>query len=289
MKPPEFDYESPETVAEAVELLSASSIEAKVLAGGQSLVPLLNLRLAYPDLLVDLRRIEGLRGIEASDDLVRIGAMTRQRELEFDKEAAERCPLLAIALAEVAHPQIRSRGTVGGSIAHGDPAAELPAVLVALDGSVSVQGPDGSRDISAADFYKGMLTTDLAANEILTSVEFPAAPLGAGAACVELARRAGDYAMSGAVAQVTVDSGQFATVRLALFGVSDLPVRERAIEQALIGEEATAERIVEAIEEVGVAREVSFPREGRMPEEYARHLAAVVAKRAIAKSLERAS
>ena len=235
MKPPEFDYAVPETVEEAVGLLSDTTIEAKILAGGQSLVPLLSLRLTYPELLVDIARIEDLDGIEVADGHVRIGAMTRQRTVELDPAVSESCPLLSDAVTQVAHPQIRSRGTVGGSIAHGDPAAELPAVLIALDGSVSVHGADGARTIEAADLYKGLLTTELDESEVLTSIDFPAAPPGSGAACVELARRAGDYAMSGAVAQITVESGRFEDVRLALFGVADLPIRESSIENALRG------------------------------------------------------
>jgi carbon-monoxide dehydrogenase medium subunit len=218
VKPAAFDYAAPTSLDEALQLLAANDT-AKVLAGGQSLIPLLNLRLAEPELLIDLRRVPGLNEIARQGNELVIGATVRQRQAERDPLVAEDAPLITAALAEVGHPQIRSRGTVGGSIAHADPAAELPAALVALDGRVIARGPGGERSIPAADFYLGFLTTALDDDEILVAVALPAAPPRTGAACVEIAQRAGDYAACGAVAQVTLDdAGTIAQARVALIG-----------------------------------------------------------------------
>ncbi|MQA75297.1 MAG: hypothetical protein GEU88_13305, partial [Solirubrobacterales bacterium] len=224
VKPPPFDYAAPDSIDEAVALL-AGELDATVLAGGQSLVPLLSMRLAQPDLLVDLRRIEGLDRISESDGHLAIGAMVRQLEAETNATVRARCSLLVEALAHVAHPQIRARGTVCGSVAHADPAAELPAVVVALDARIRVRGPGGERVVGAADLYRGMLTTSLAPGEVVTAVELPLDGDGDGAACVEVARREGDYAICGAVARVSSHGGAVAEARLALFGLADRPVR----------------------------------------------------------------
>jgi carbon-monoxide dehydrogenase medium subunit len=284
VKPPAFDYVAPETLDEAASALRDNP-DAKVLAGGQSLVPLLNFRLAQPALLVDLRRVPGLDGISSDDSHIRIGAMVRQRRAEESDVLAERCPLVGDALRHVAHPQIRSRGTVGGSIAHADPAAELPAVLAALDGRVRVVGSDGERWIEAADLYQSFFTTSLAPDEIVAEVELPAAPPRTGTACVEIARRAGDYAICGAVAQVSLaDDGAVAEARLALLGVGSRPFRARAVEAALAGAGP------EAIEDAAQAAD-----EGLEPladinssADYKRHLARVVARRALEQAMGRA-
>lgn len=284
MKPPPFDYEAPESMEDAVALL-ADDTEAKVLAGGQSLVPLLSMRLAHPDLLVDLRRISGLDSISHEDDTVVVGAMATQHDAETNHLLHELCPLIPDALRHVAHPQIRTRGTVGGSVAHGDPAAELPAVVVALDATVQVAGQGATRSIAGADLFSTTLTTTLEEGEILTAVEFPAAPPGSGAACVEVARRAGDYAMCGGVAQVTVADGSFSDVRLALFGISDTPVRIANVEQALNGGDASADAIAAATG--ATTDDVSLMGDARVDEDYARQLASVVAKRSLQTALER--
>lgn len=285
MKPPSFDYAAPASVEEAVALLGDDDRETKVLAGGQSLIPLLSLRLAHPDLLVDLRRIDALDAIEHERDRVVVGAMATQRDAETNHLLHELCPLVPEALANVAHPQIRSRGTVGGSVAHGDPAAELPAVLVALDATVRAVGPAGARTIAAADLYAGMMTTTLAEDEVLTAVELPVAPQGSGWGCVEVARRAGDYAMAGAVAQMTREGRSLTDVRLVLFGVSDTPARIGNVERALAGADATQEAIAEAAG--STADELKLMGDRRVDEEYSRHLACVVAKRALTAALER--
>jgi aerobic carbon-monoxide dehydrogenase medium subunit len=282
VKPPPFDYVAPKTLEEATSALG--NPDAKVLAGGQSLVPLLNFRLAQPALLVDLRRVPDLDGISSVDGHVRIGAMVRQRRAEESDVLAERCPLVGDGLRHVAHPQIRSRGTVGGSIAHADPAAELPAVLVALDGRVRAVGPDGERWIEAADLYQSFFTTSLAADEILAEVELPASPSRTGTACVEIARRAGDYAICGAVAQVSLaDDGAIAETRLALLGVGSRPFRARGVEAALAGAEP------EAIEEAAQAADDGLEplEDANSSADYKRHLARVVARRALVQALER--
>jgi aerobic carbon-monoxide dehydrogenase medium subunit len=285
VKPPPFDYAAPERLDEAVALL-AGDVDAKVLAGGQSLVPLLSMRLAYPDLLVDLRRIAGLDAISESDGHVAVGAMVRQLDAEASDAVAARCPLVVEALRHVAHPQIRARGTVGGSIAHADPAAELPAVAVALDARVRVRGPGGDRTVPAAELYTGTFTTSLGDGEIVCAVEFPVAADGAGAACVEVARRQGDYALCGAVAQVSTDDGLVADARLALFGVADRPVRATAAEaelrEAPVGE-------APGLAAGNVAGEISFRDDMQVPAGYRRQVAAVSARRAVARALEAAA
>jgi aerobic carbon-monoxide dehydrogenase medium subunit len=280
VKPPELDYAAPQTLDEAARLL-AGTPEAKVLAGGQSLMPLLNFRLAAPPLLVDLARVPGLGGVERSNGAFAIGAMVRQRRAERDRSLTEAVPLLREALRHVAHPQIRSRGTVCGSVAHADPAAELPAVLVALDGRVRVHGPGGSeRAVEARELYASYFTTTLEPEEIVTAVELPVAAPRTGAACVEVARRAGDYALCGALAQVTLDpGGAVADARVALFGVGATPVRASAVEEALRGERPDAERLAGAA--ARAADGLEPPDDMQASADYRRHLARVLSRRAL--------
>lgn len=217
MKPASFDYFRPTHVEEALELL-ADRPEGKLLAGGQSLVPLMNFRLARPDALIDLNGVQGLSGIEERDGALHIGAMTRLAELELATGPDRRRILLAAAARHVAHFQIRNRATIGGSVAHADPAAELPAVLLALDAGFHVRSPDAARVVAASDFFLGTFATALGADEILEAIALPAPqPVTWGFA--ELARRAGDFAISGVVCTATDEA-----VRFALFGVSDRPL-----------------------------------------------------------------
>ncbi|MFL5841658.1 MAG: FAD binding domain-containing protein [Thermoleophilaceae bacterium] len=286
MKPSDFEYAAPDTLDEAIGLL-AGEPDAKVLAGGQSLVPLLSLRLAAPSLLVDLRRVPGLAGVERANGEVTVGAMVRQRSAERDHAIRDAVPLMAAALRHIAHPQVRSQGTIGGSIAHADPAAELPAVLMALEGRVRVRGPRGERVIAADDFFTGFLSTALAEDEIVTAIELDAAGARTGAACVEVAQRAGDYALCGAVAQVTLDGDHVAGARVALFGIGDRPLRARAVEVALAGEPATAAAAAAAASEAGAeADPIDDP---QVPAEYRLHLAQVVARRALEQAMEEAA
>jgi aerobic carbon-monoxide dehydrogenase medium subunit len=287
VKPPPFDYACPDEIREAAALLAGDS-EAKVLAGGQSLIPLLNFRLATPSRLVDLRRVPDLDRIVRDDGRVRLGAMVRQRQAERSALLAEACPLLLAALRFVGHPQIRSRGTVGGSIAHADPAAELPAVLIALDGRVRAVGPGTERWIAGAELYETYFTTSLAHDEILAELELPAALPRTGAACIEVARRAGDYALCGAAAQVSLgEDGTLADARVGLFGVGGRPERAHSTEQLLRGElphpELVAAAAAPASDNLSPADDVQATADFR------RHLARVVTRRALERALSRAS
>ncbi len=234
MKPPPFQYAAPTSVADAVELLGAhADDDARVLAGGQSLVPLMNFRLAQPGYLIDLRRIEELTRIRAEGDTLVIGAMVRQSQAEHSPEVALVAPLLAEALGLIAHPPIRNSGTVGGSIAHADPAAELPAVVLALDAELVVAGPQGTRTIPAAEFFVGPFSTAVESGEILTEVRVPRRD--GGQAFVEFTRTHGSFALVGVASVIEVDGDTVARASIALSGVAPVPVRATAAEEALIG------------------------------------------------------
>jgi carbon-monoxide dehydrogenase medium subunit len=236
MKPAPFTYHAPTALEEAVDILDGCGGEAKVLAGGQSLVPVMAMRLAHFDDIVDLNRIGSLAGIDTADDRVRVGAMTRQASIERNDRMATLVPLLYRAVPHVGHFQIRNRGTIGGSIAHADPAAELPAVAVALDAVMEVTGPRGSRRVPAAEFFAGTMTTTLEGDEILAAVEFPAAGPLTSASVQEVARRSGDFAIAGVVCQIEMSrDGGMASVRIALFGVAPVPVRATQVEAGLLG------------------------------------------------------
>lgn len=226
MKPPPFDYVAPTSVSDATQALRAHGEDAKVLAGGQSLIPLLSLRLARPTVLVDLNRIPELAGVTVDDaaGTTTIGAMTRHRTLERNADIARTVPLLAAAAPYIGHIAIRSRGTIGGSLSHADPAAELPAIALALDATIVTT----AREIAAADFFDGYFTTTLAPDEIVTAVRFPIAPTGTKATVKEVARRHGDFAMVAVAVQVTDRDA-----RIALINVADRPVRAHAAEAAL--------------------------------------------------------
>ncbi|SDX82724.1 carbon-monoxide dehydrogenase medium subunit [Geodermatophilus africanus] len=234
MKPPPFTYSVPTTVADAVALLvEHAEEEPRVLAGGQSLVPLMNFRLAQPGHLVDLRRVTGLDTLRLDGDHLVVGAMVRQATAERSPEVALAAPLLAEALGHVAHPPVRHSGTVVGSIAHADPAAELPAVALALDAEMTVVGPQGERRIPAGEFFLGPFTTALAPEEILTEVRLPRFP--GGHAFVEFARTHGNFAVVGVAALVAVEDGRVSRAAVAASGVAPTPVRLAAAEEALVG------------------------------------------------------
>jgi CO/xanthine dehydrogenase FAD-binding subunit len=219
VKPAAFDYRAPRSVPEAIALLAEHGDTAKLLAGGQSLVPVLNFRLASPALLIDLNRIAELQGISQSPEGgLEIGAMTRNREIERSEVVKRHNPLLHEAMPFIAHAQIRNRGTIGGSLAHADPAAELPAIALACGAELALQGPKGRRTLRAADFFQGLFTTALAPDEILTSVRFPAWPPGCRHAFLEVSRRHGDFAIVG-VAALVDEAG----ARVAVFGAEDMP------------------------------------------------------------------
>jgi carbon-monoxide dehydrogenase medium subunit len=233
MKPPVFEYHAPATVEEAIALLGRYGGEAKLLAGGQSLMPLLNFRLSRPAAIVDLNRIGSLAYIRDEDGALRFGAMTRQRTIEFSGVVRQRLPLLTEATALVGHLPIRTRGTIGGSLAHADPSAEYPAVLTALDGTVVARGPRGERTLHPAELFRSYLTTGLGPDEILVEVRLPAMAAGAGFAFEEFSRRHGDFAIVGIAAMLVGDGEHCRVARLATAGAGPIPIRLRGAEEIL--------------------------------------------------------
>jgi carbon-monoxide dehydrogenase medium subunit len=288
MKPAPFEYHAPSTVADAVALLAEFGDEAKVIAGGQSLVPMLALRLAFFDHLVDLRRIDELRGIERQNGAVRIGAGTTQAAIESSSEVAGAVPLLARATPLIGHFQIRNRGTIGGSIAHADPAAEYPAVAVALDAELEAVSVRGRRTIPAASFFTGTWTTDLADDEVLTAATFPVWSGKTGFAVEELARRHGDFAIAGATVAVELDDrSSVRRCAIGLFGMGSAPERGAAAERAVTG---AAAGDVDATEvgEAAVATLGSVPSDIHASDAYRRRVGAVMVARAWRKAVEEA-
>lgn len=288
MKPSRFRYFAAQSVEEATKLLAEHGDDARVLAGGQSLVPLMNMRLVRPGVLVDLNGIAELSYVRAWDGGVAIGAMTRDAMLERDATAAARLPLLVEAAHYVGHPAIRNRSTIGGSIAHADPAAELPAVMVALDAQFEVCNASSSRIIAAKDFFQGYLSTSLKQGEMLTEVRVPGLPSRAGSAFVEFARREGDYALAGVAAVVALDEdGTIADARLSLCSVGPSPVRASAAEAALRGQHPSSELwSTAATAVVSALREPPSDIHGSA--DYRRHLSGVLTERALALATERA-
>jgi carbon-monoxide dehydrogenase medium subunit len=249
VKPPPFRYAAPTSVEEVLDLLAANADdEPRVLAGGQSLVPLMNFRLAQPGFLVDLRLVEALTTLRTDGDVLVIGAMVRQSAAERSPEVALAAPLLAEALGYVAHTPIRNSGTVGGSLAHADPAAELPAVALALDAELVAAGPGGTRTIPAAEFFHGSFTTALEPGEILTEVRVPRREGVGGHAFVEFARTHGNFALVGVAAVIELDEDIVAGVSIALSGVASTPVRATAAERTLAGTSADAATIKVAVD-----------------------------------------
>jgi aerobic carbon-monoxide dehydrogenase medium subunit len=233
MKASAFAYARATSVDNALQLLVAHGQAAKVLAGGQSLMPAMNLRLISPDVVIDIGGLVELKGIAVRGDVLRIGALTRHADLLRSSEVASHAPLLAEAVAHVAHPAIRNRGTIGGSLAHADPAAELPACMLALDAAIIARGRRGERRISAADFFTGIFETALAADELLVAIEVPIARKNSAHFFHEFARRHGDYAIAGLAAQAAVEGGRFTDLRLAYFALGDRPALAKAAGELL--------------------------------------------------------
>ena len=279
MKLPPFDYEAPQTISEAVDLLAEHLDQANVLAGGQSLIPLLALRLAYPAVLIDINGINGLSGISATDGWVAIGAMTREYVAEESGTVASAVPLLTAALPLIGHEAIRSRGTIGGSLAHADPAAELPAVARALDAEFVVRSPSGDRVIPAEDWFEGYLTTSRRPDELLVQVRFPTAGRGTGTSFQEVARRHGDFAIVGLAASLTLSDGAISDARLALAGISDVPVRAADAEHVLLGERPSAELFEEAARRA--TENIDPPADLHGSSEYRKKAAAVLVRRGL--------
>ena len=279
MKLPHFDYEAPKTVSEAVELLAEHLDEASVLAGGQSLIPLLAMRLAYPAVLIDINGIAELSGVSAANGWVTIGAMTREYVAEDAETVASTVPLLAAALPLIGHEAIRSRGTIGGSLAHADPAAELPAVARALDAEFVVRGQSGERVVPAAEWFEGFLTTSRRPDELLTEVRFPAAERGTGISFQEVARRHGDFAIVGLAASLTLSGGAISDARLAFSGVSDVPVRAVGAEDLLVGEGPSPELFDEAARRA--TDDIDPPADLHGSSDYRRKVAGALARRGL--------
>jgi aerobic carbon-monoxide dehydrogenase medium subunit len=249
MKLPPFEYACPATINEAVALLANHNGEAKPLAGGQSLMPMMAFRIAQPSLLVDLRKLPGLKEIKIGADGVRLGALVRWRDILDDKRLAAAHPLLKEAVSHVAHYQIRNRGTVGGSLAHADPASEMPGIAQTCDAEIAVIGKAGARTIKAADFFKGALTTALGPDEIITEVHLPAWPAQRRYGFQEFARRRGDFAMAGVALYFDADGGKASNAHIGVFGVGDCQRRLHRAEAALNGnavDETLAVKVGEA-------------------------------------------
>jgi len=278
MKPPPFSYHDPRSVADAVGLLGRLD-NAKLLAGGQSLMPMLNMRFVQPDHVVDLNRVEGLSFIRESGGALEVGAMTRQRELEFSDLVRSRCPLMHEAICLVGHRQTRNRGTLGGSLCHLDPAAELVAVAAALDAAVTVTGPNGARAVEFAAFPVAYMTPAVEPNEVLTAVRFPLWPAGHGHAFVEFARRHGDFAIVSAAVLLTEDAtGNIARASVTLGGMGVAPVRVREVEAALAGRQPDDKLLRDACE---ACRKLDAIDDVHAPASYRQHLATVMARRAL--------
>jgi len=252
MKPAPFEYHAPESVDDVVALLAEHGDDAKPLAGGQSLVPLLALRLTRFDHLVDLNRVAALQGTRRANGHLEIGAMTRQRAVELDADAATAVPLLGLAIPHIGHFQIRNRGTIGGSLAHADPASELPAVALALDAELDLASKGATRTVGAADFFQGTFMTAVDPGELLTAVRFPVWGDGAGFGFAEFARRGGDFAVVGVAAGVQVGGGSIQRAAIAFSGMGGTPVRASAAEAGLVGT-STGSADLEAAAQAAVA------------------------------------
>ena len=275
MIPPAFDYAAPESLDDAIRLLSQGGEDAKLLAGGHSLIPLMKLRLAAPALLVDLRKVPGLHGIQREDGHFRIGAMTTHRTVEFASELG----LAARAAGTIADPQVRNRGTLGGTLAHADPASDMPAIMLAAEGSVTARGPGGQREIAAADLFQDYLTSSLALDEIITEVRIPALD-GYGFSYQKFNRRAEDWAMVAVSALVSkAADGTCEDVRIALSNMGSVPLRATAAEAALRGRGLDAQTIAAAAEQAPEGTDP--PEDLNATSDYKRHLARVLCRRAL--------
>lgn len=287
MKPPAFEYFDPRTQDEALALISEHGDAVKILAGGQSLVPMLNLRLLRPEYLVDVNQVAGLSFIEARGNELVIGAATRQRAIERSTLVLEKCPLLHEAMPFIAHFQIRNRGTIGGSLSHADPAAELPTVVTALGGRVVLRSVRGERIVSADDFYTGYLTTALDPDELMTEIRLPAQPSDTGVAFLEVSRRHGDFALAAVAACVALTpEGRCSLARLVVAGVDGVPYQHLGAEKALIGTTLSKDDLEEA-SRLMVAN-LKPQADLHASSDYRKQAARVLAARALEKAASRA-
>jgi carbon-monoxide dehydrogenase medium subunit len=286
MYAPDFGYYRAGSLAEAGQLLQQHP-GAKLLAGGHSLIPLLKLRLAMPPALIDIGRLDELKGISVTDGRVRIGALTTHAELAASSELAERCPALGEAAGLIGDPAVRNRGTIGGNVAHADPASDLPTVLRALDATIAVTVDDGERSIPAADFFEGMMETALGDHDIVTAIEVPAAGAGQGQAYVKFSHPASRYAVVGAAAAVTLVGGTVGVVAVALGGLVPAARRAASVEEALAGQAPTADAIAAAAAAVSADLGDELIGDIYASAEYRRAMAPVCVKRALRAAVER--
>ena len=288
MKPAPFDYVIPDSIEQAIALLANEDVEAHALAGGQSLVAAMNMRLSRPELLVDLGKLDDLDFIRQEEGALTIGAMTTKRTVEFSPLVASIHPLVHAATMLIAHPQIRNRGTVGGSLAHADPSAEYPAVALLLGATIKAVGPDGERTIPASDFFVTYFTTALEENELLSEVQIPAMSANTGWSFAEIARRHGDFAMAGMGVTLELDSaGHCQNTKIVAFALADTPMRATKVEEAINGQKPSSELFASACRQIadGIDDPIS---DVHASVEYRKSLAGTLAERSLAEAVERA-
>lgn len=288
MKPAPFEYHAPNSLEQALDLKRQNADDAKILAGGQSLVPAMNFRIVQPGVLIDLNQIIELSFIREESETIHIGAMVRERHLEFDESIAKRIPLLAESVPFIAHPQIRNRGTIGGSIVNADPAAELPVLMLALNARLKTKNVSGERWIDAQNFFAGMFTTALEPDEILVEIELPFMPQQTGWSFMEVAPRAGDYALMGVAALVTLDeSKKCKQAKLVYLNAGDGPVDAREAANMLQGETLT-DALIDSAASVASGKEIDPYGNVHTSPEFQRHLAKVLTKKALKQAMQRA-
>jgi len=288
MKPAPFEYHAPDSIEQALDLMNQHAGEAKILAGGQSLVPAMNFRVVQPSVLIDLNRAGKLSYIREEGEVIRVGSMARERHLEFDSSIAKRSPLLHEAVPFIAHPQIRNRGTIGGSIVHADPAAELPVLMLALGARLKAKNISGERWIDAKDFFVGMFTTALELNEILVEIELPFMPPRTGWSFMEVAPRAGDYAMMGVAALVTLDeSGKCEAARLVYLNAGEGPIDAKEAAKLLEGETLN-DKLIESAAAMASEKEINPFGNMHASVDFQRHLAKVLTKNVLKQAMKRA-
>lgn len=286
MKPAPFDYQRPRELDEVLSLLGEHGGEAKILAGGQSLMPLLNFRMLRPEILVDVNKVEALGGLREEGRGLRVGALTRHHTLETSALVRERFPVLTAAMAHVAHLAIRNRGTIGGSLSHADPAAELPMMAMLLDATIHTRTPSETRAHEAADFFLGPLTSTLDEDELVTEIELPGLEPGTGWAFEEFSQRSGDFAIAAAAVLIRLDEGRIAEARLAMMGVDETPIRLRDLEASLLG--ATPDPAL-ARDVAAQASELVNPNTDlKASAEYRRHLVRAILERVLIEAWTRA-
>jgi len=288
MKPAPFEYHVPDSIERALDLMNQHGDEAKILAGGQSLVPAMNFRIAQPRMLIDLNRVSELGFVREEGTTLHIGAMTRERQLEFDSSIERHTPLLHEAAPNIAHPQIRNRGTIGGSIVNADPAAELPVLMLALNARLKARKVSGERWIDAKEFFMGMFTTALEPDEILVEIELPFISAQTGWSFMEVAPRTGDYALMGVAAQVTLDKdGKCEKARLVYLNAGDGPVDAKDTAQSLVGENLD-DKLIEAAAVMASEKEITPYGNIHASPEFQSHLANVLTQKALKQAIQRA-